>query len=106
MAKNKNSNKGILAGGLIVIALLFGGYSFFWFQVAEAAKVSYVEELSKIGNGGDISAPDVSGFPGKMIVRKDKEVINSDDGSLVINALEAVSWPFPNMPIDIQTKRD
>ena len=103
MAKKKENNKGIFAGLLIVLALVFGAYSFFWFQVAEAAKDSYVDELSKIGNGADVSAPDVSGYPGKMVISKAREVIASDKGSVRITDLRAASWPLPNMPIDIQT---
>jgi len=104
MAKAKQkSAKGIFTGLLIVCALLFGGYSFLWFQVAEAAKTSYVEELSKIGNDAEITPPEVTGFPGKMIVTKVREVIASDQGSLEINGLKATSWPLPNMPLTIET---
>lgn len=103
MTAKKGNGKGIFAGLLIVLALIFGAYSFFWFQVAEAAKVSYVEELSKLGNGSDISAPEISGYPGKMIIRKDKEAIASDDGTIEITNLEATSWPFPDQAIDITT---
>lgn len=103
MAAKKGNGKGIFAGLLIVLALIFGAYSFLWFKVAEAAKVSYVEELSKIGNGDDVSAPEIAGYPGKMVVRKDKESIASDEGTIEIIDLEATSWPLPNQPIDIKT---
>lgn len=94
---------GILGGLLIVIALLFGIYSAVWFQVAEEAKVSYVRELSKLGNEADVAPPEVSGYPGKLVLRKDKEVITSDTGSLEILDLKASSWPFPNQIIEINT---
>ena len=103
MAAKKGKTKGIFAGLLIVLALIFGGYSFFWFQTADAAKVFYVEELSKFGNGSNITPPSISGYPGKMILRKDKEVIDSDDGALEILNLETQSWPFPSSPVSIKT---
>jgi len=103
MAAKKGNSKGIFTGLLIVLALIFGAYSFLWFQVADATKVSYVEELSKLGNGGDVSAPEVTGYPGKIVVRKDKEAITSDEGTIEILDLEATSWPLPNQAIDIKT---
>lgn len=103
MVAKQGKSKGILAGLIIVLVLVFAGYSVYWFQIADATKTSYVEELSKFGNGADVTPPDIAGYPGKMIVRKDKEAIASDNGTLEIFNLEAASWPFPGAPIDIQT---
>lgn len=99
----KKGNSGVFTGLLIVLVLIFGGYSFFWFQVAEAAKTSYVDELSKLGNVGNVTPPQVSGFPGKMVISKAREVIASDHGAVEINNLKASSWPLPDMPITITT---
>ena len=71
--KRKN-NKGILSGLGIVIALLFVAYSVFWFTVADAAKTAYVEEVSKITDSSDVSAPKVSGFPAKLHLKKAHEM--------------------------------
>lgn len=103
--KNKKSSgmKASFLGIIIVIAALFGGYSFYWFKVAGLAKESYVSELSKFANEAEISAPNVSGFPGKMIISKSLETLESDKGTLSIRDIRAESWPFPNMPIDIKT---
>lgn len=105
MTKKTSSAKQILGGVALVLFILFGAYSFYWFQTAEATKESYVKELSKLGNGANVTEPEISGFPGKMVVRKTKESIASDSGTLEINNLEAQSWPFPDMPIEINTSK-
>jgi len=62
-----------------------------------------MRELSKIANDAEISAPIVSGYPGKMVIRKDVEQIASDMGTLEVMDIEAKSWPFPNAAITIET---
>jgi len=101
--RKNNKSKGILGGIILLLIILFAAYSYYWFEIAKSTKASYVKELSKLADNANISEPDISGFPGKMIIRKDVERLSSDKGTLEILNLQAVSWPFTNMPIDIQT---
>lgn len=103
MAKKKSSVKPVLGGVALVVVLLFAGYSAYWFKIADMAKETYVLELSKLAEGAEISAPEISGYPGKMVLRKDVESIESSKGSLRIENLESASWPFPGAPVDIET---
>ncbi len=105
MAKQSNKAKFIAGGITLLIILAFGAYSYVWFQIAEAAKTSYVTELSKLGNGAKITPPEVSGFPSnKIILYKEKEIINTDSGTLEINALKAQGSISADTPIKITTE--
>ena len=99
----KRKSKGVFGGIVVLLILLAAGYSYYWFKVADAAKTSYVDELSKFADEALITPPEVSGFPGKMVFYKSQEQLASDKGTLQITDLKAESWPFPNMAIEIQT---
>lgn len=103
MLKNKKALKWTAAGLIAATFLFFGIYTVYWFEIAEAAKKTYVDEISKLADGADITEPDISGYPGKLTLRKDNENIESKRGSLRIENLSSTSWPFPGMPIDIET---
>ena len=105
MAKDtkKKSIKQIFGGIALVAVLLIGFYAAYWFTIAHYAKDAYVVELSKLANKAEIDEPLVSGFPGKLVLSKDVETIVSDRGALRIENLRAESWPFPSMPVDIET---
>lgn len=99
----KSSIASIIGGLCIVFVLLFAGYSAYWFKVAEAARVAYINELSKLAEDAQITAPEISGYPGKMVLSKPLEYIESSKGALRIEDLKSASWPFPSAPVDIET---
>ena len=113
MAKNKSKNaeqskgssRGLISGLVLVAVILVGGYTVFWHHVASITKEAYVEELSSLGDTADIIPPEISGFPGKLVLSKDRERISSERGSLDIYDLRAESWPYPDMPINITTSQ-
>ena len=103
MIKNKSTLKWIASGVIVAALFLFGIYSVYWFEVADAAKKAYVAEISKLAEGAEITDPVISGYPGKLTLSKDIETIQSDKGELRIENLKSSSWPFPGALIDIET---
>jgi 1-acyl-sn-glycerol-3-phosphate acyltransferase len=98
-----------------ILALLFTGYGVYWHKVADAVKREHsiflvksdqtdsldeedVNALSRTTSGSEIS-----GFPGKMKLRIDQENIRFSEGRINIKDITAKSWPFPAMPVHIET---
>ena len=110
----KTKNKGLLA----ILALLFIlviGYSFYWFHVADIVREEHSlfltksEQIEKLAanNAGkidrDFNGATVNGFPGPITLNIAKEHFNAPTFQLGIRDIKASSWPFPYMPISIET---
>lgn len=88
---------------IVFLALLFGGYSYMWFQTAERVEAEYVEFMTDLKRTTDIAMPVISGFPGPIKLDVLQENIKTPDGEVDIKVLHAQGWPVPFTPISILT---
>lgn len=90
-------------GVALIIALLFGVYSVAWFETAKTIQKSYVKIVGDIVQPQNPHTPVVSGYPGPIKLDVAEELIQTDQGSLQIQALHAAGWPIPFLPVLIKT---
>jgi len=112
-AKVKKSIFGLI--GLILLALCLAAYCVYWFYVKEAVRKEHslflvkseqVEELAQYNAdkiGRNYKDANVSGFLGPITLRIAQESFSAPTFNLNINDIKAESWPFPLMPIHIET---
>lgn len=94
----------ILILTLLLPVLLFGMYSYVWFEVAERTKTEYVTMLSNMSDGqGSFNPPHITGYPGKMHISVEEETVRTDKGRIEIKDLQVKAWPLPLIPADIRT---
>lgn len=111
--KAKKSFFGLI--GLICLALCLVAYCVYWFYVKDAVRKEHslflvksdqVEELAQY-NADKIERnykdANVSGFLGPITLRIGQESFSAPTFNLNINDIKAKSWPFPLMPIHIET---
>lgn len=84
--------------------LVFGLYSFAWFEIAKQTKVEYVSMLESLSGGRHTyEPPRVTGYPLKMKLSVAEEKLQNDRGSLMIQGLRVEGWPLPNAAINVTT---
>lgn len=88
---------------LLLIALLFGGYSYLWFKTAEQVELAYTGFASELGRSTFIEQPRISGFPGPIKLDVLQETFRTRDGELDIKVIHAQGWPIPFTPVSIIT---
>lgn len=101
--------------GLCLLALCFIAYGAYWFYVKDMVRKEHslflvkseqVEELAQY-NADKIDRnykdAHVSGFLGPITLRIAQESFSAPTFNLNINDIKAQSWPFPLMPIHIET---
>ena len=103
IAMRKPNKKALLVGGFMAV-ILFGFYSFAWFEIAKQTKREYVQTVSSFSQGKSMAAePKISGFPGKIKLHSDKELIQNSTGSFSVENLRIEGWPLPFTPITVET---
>jgi 1-acyl-sn-glycerol-3-phosphate acyltransferase len=84
--------------------LLFGLYSFAWFEIAKQTKIEYVSMMESLSGGRHTYAPpSVTGYPLKMKLYVAEETLQNNRGSLAIKDLRVEGWPLPHAAIDVHT---
>ncbi len=84
----------------------FAIYSVYWFSIARSVQENYVSTLQEISRHDVVyTAPNVSGFPGKLTFTKPKETIQTPTVTLMVDSLHASTWPLPSAFIQITTGR-
>ena len=105
-AKDKNKTMKPSKTGLLILlglAVLFGGYSYLWFKVAEQVKISYVDFMSNLQRSTDIVPPRITGYPGPIHLSVLQDRIETSFGTINFKILEGKGWPVPFAPISIIT---
>ena len=101
-APNK-SRLPIFAAAILII------YSLNWFIAANITKNFVTKSLTDLSQNPAIaefqtSEPEISGFPFKIKLALPQQIIRTTNGEeLSVETINAESWPFINMPIDIKT---
>ncbi|MFP4314329.1 MAG: 1-acyl-sn-glycerol-3-phosphate acyltransferase [Alphaproteobacteria bacterium] len=98
---------------LVIAAILYGAW---WFYLAGIVKKEHSLFLTKseqvemlaAHNTGEIERSfkeaKVSGFPGPITLNIARETFTSPTFTLSLSDIKAWSWPFPHMPIRVETK--
>lgn len=104
-ARAENSKRKTSSAGILVsLATIFTGYYFLWSYTAEQAVHLYSDFLkNEPGVQRTHANPVVTGFPGAIKITSANDSIISDQGSIRIETITATGWPFPYIPIRIQT---
>jgi len=99
--KQTGRKSGLIASVLLV-ALVFAAYSLFWFEVAKQVENEYVLALQDITQSETApERPRVYGYPGKIKLHVEKEILQSNQGDVTIHDLRAKGWPIPALPVKI-----
>lgn len=100
----KKPCKAIVLSSLVLLGLGFGLYSFAWFTAAEEIQKEYVKALNDLTDAQTaVIAPAITGYPGKLNLRKGEEMITTERGSVRVENLQARGWPLPFLPITVHT---
>lgn len=112
--KNDRTSRAPLILSLF-LAALFILYSIYWWKVSEAVKQEHSLFLVKSEQTDSIDNQDIniitrttsgaviSGYPGPIRMKIDNESIRFPEGRISISEIKASSWPFPHMPVHIET---
>ncbi len=92
----------------ILILIIFITYTINWFIAANLAKSTVISSLNNLKNNPDIieyniNEPKIYGFPFKLKLSMGEQFIKTRAGKLSIKSINAQSWAFLNVPIDIKT---
>ena len=88
---------------LLIIAGLFGLYSYIWVKTADHIKGEYYKTLAELtGEETREESMEVAGYPGMIRLSVAKEIIVTAQGRADLNNVKAVGWVFPGLPIHIE----
>jgi 1-acyl-sn-glycerol-3-phosphate acyltransferase len=88
---------------LILLAALFGGYSWLWFKTAEIIQAQH-EHAQIAGAEWLVRSPlQISGYPGPLRVTGGEEMLQNPEGSVHIETYTASGFPLPFLPIRLET---
>ena len=100
-AKQTPPKKNWLMRIIVTLAIL---YTALWFGAAHIMKTQYNAAIDRIDYVDRVSAPiEVSGFPARIHMRVDNEIINTLDSAVSVNEISVRAWPLPFVPALIQT---
>ena len=111
--EEKHSKRSGLSTLLLLLLVILGcAYSAWWFWMADQVRSQHdlflktdkqMEQFQDRAVYREYSGASVGGFPGPMKLRAAKEHIRFPTATVDIENFEAKSWPFPNMPVEIET---
>ncbi len=97
-----------LRGFINLLLIIFLSYSAYWFYISGQVKKSVISIMADIKNNPDITSyeggkPQISGFPFKIQLSLPKQTIKTPRENIIIESINAKSWPFPKMPVTFST---
>ncbi len=102
----KNKAKNLIIGLIALIAIAWAANWFIASHLVQKSVTNFLDELKEnptITNH-TITEPKLSGFPFKIQLDFPHQTIETRDESINIKSINAQSWPFLGMPIDIKTE--
>ncbi len=94
---------------LVMSAVFLAAYIINWVVAAYITHDTISKQLIEIRKHPAIvkaylPEPYITGFPGKMRLSIDEAFIQTQNGKMSIEKIEARSWPFLGMPVDVDLK--
>jgi 1-acyl-sn-glycerol-3-phosphate acyltransferase len=101
--EKKHTGKKIIAA-VVMLALLFTGYSWLWHYTAQKTEEFYIDFMKDAVEARRIhTEPVITGFPGPIRLSVDEDSVSTPAGNLKIEKLIMSGWPVPGMTIRIKT---
>ena len=104
----ENKRKSSIRIFINLMLITFLSYSAFWFYISRQVEKSISNLMIDIGNNPNIleyegGKPEIYGFPSKIQLSLPKQTIKTPRENIVIESINAESWPFPKMPVTFST---
>ncbi len=98
------NNKAWLLASLSMLAVLFAGYSYLWFETAQTVSGKYLQFMHDMGGvEKEYTTPLISGFPGPINIRVPEDELISPEGMLRFTDLNLRGWPIPGVPFTLDS---